>query len=228
MKKLFSLVLVLALALTAFCFANAEEEAFAEPVTIRIPVYDRGVQGVPNVEDNYWTKWINENFGAKYNIIVEFVGITRSDVLTDYSLLAADQNLPTVLMEYDYDKVSKWANEGYMTTFDLDEFAEVAPTFYAKMIANNQLTYTKLDGETYFVLAERPYYNTDYTYQTWVRMDWLRQVGYDYVPVKFDEYCDAMEKIVAAGISEHPAGGHKLSGSGLDQNYAYRAFPPGR
>ena len=225
MKKLVSLLLALVMVLTAASFAAAEEEAFAETVTIRIPVYDRGVQGCPDVENNYWTKWVNENFGAKYNVNVEFVGITRSDVLTDYSLLAADQNLPTVLMEYDYDKVSLWANEGYLQTIDLDEFAEVAPLFYSKMVENNQLVYTQLNDKTYFVLAERPYFNTDYTFQTFVRMDWLEAVGYDYVPVKYDEWCDAMDKIMEAGIAEHPAGGHKVAGAGVDQNYKYRAFP---
>ena len=55
-------------------------EAFADNVTLRIPVYDRGVEGVPDVSNNYWTKWVQENFGDKYNITVEYVPITRSDV----------------------------------------------------------------------------------------------------------------------------------------------------
>lgn len=77
-------------------------EPFAENVTLRVPVYDRGVEGVPDVTNNYWTQWIQENFGDKYNITVEYVPITRTDVMTSYALLAADQNLPTILMEYDY------------------------------------------------------------------------------------------------------------------------------
>ena len=81
-------------------------EPFAENVTLRVPVYDRGVEGVPDVTNNYWTQWIQENFGDKYNITVEYVPITRTDVMTSYALLAADQNLPTILMEYDYPKLS--------------------------------------------------------------------------------------------------------------------------
>lgn len=45
-------------------------EPFAENVTLRVPVYDRGVEGVPDVTNNYWTQWIQENFGDKYNITV--------------------------------------------------------------------------------------------------------------------------------------------------------------
>ena len=38
-------------------------EPFAENVTLQVPVYDRGVEGVPDVTSNYWTQWIQENFG---------------------------------------------------------------------------------------------------------------------------------------------------------------------
>lgn len=200
-------------------------EAFDSTVTLRIPVYDRGVEGVPAVEDNYWTKWIQENFGDKYNIDVEFVGITRSDVLTDYALLAADQNLPTILMEYDYPKLAQWAADGYLTEYDLDEFAQVAPTYAQRMEDLKQITYTEMDGKTYFALAERPYFNTNYAFITWVRMDWLEQVGYDHIPATRAEYLDAMQKIMDAGICEHPGGGTMITGVGSDQNYAYRDYP---
>ncbi len=194
-------------------------------MTITIPVYDRGQAGVPNVEDNYWTRWIQENFGDKYNITVKYVAIPRTDVMNKYSMLAAAEDLPTILMEYDYPKVTQWAADGYLTTFDMEDFAAVAPTYYQRMVDNNQLTYTKINGETYFVAAYRPYYDTAYTFQNFVRMDWLRQVGYDYVPVMREEYLDAMTKIKEAGIAEHPAGGEKISGVGSDQNYAYRTWP---
>ena len=91
---------------------SVEWEPFAENVTLQIPVYDRGEAGVPNVTDNYWTKWVQDNFGTPYNITVEYVPITRTDVMTSYALLASSETLPTMLMEYDYPKVAQWANEG--------------------------------------------------------------------------------------------------------------------
>lgn len=200
-------------------------KAFDENVTIKIPVYDRGVEGVPTVNDNYWTKWVQENFGDKYNITVEYVPITRTDVMTDYALLAASSELPTILMEYDYPKVAQWADEGYLTTFNMNDFAKVAPTYYNKMDENKQLPYTIMNGETYFALAERPYYNNGYTFQTFVRMDWLKQVGYDHVPQTRAEYIDAMTKMQEAGIAKNPAGGAMITGVGSDQNYGYRTFP---
>ncbi len=199
--------------------------AFGENVTLKVPVYDRGVEGVPTVNDNYWTKWIQENFGDKYNVTVEFVPITRTDVMTDYALLASSGDLPTILMEYDYPKVSQWADEGYLTTYNMDDFAKIAPTYYNRMVTLEQIPYTQQNGETYFALAERPYYDTNYTFQTFVRMDWLKQVGYDHVPLTRAEYVDAMKKIQDAGLAKNPKGGAMITGVGSDQNYGYRTYP---
>lgn len=201
-------------------------QPFAENVTLTIPVYDRGAEGVPTVSDNYWTRWIQENFGDKYNITVKFEPIPRSDVMNQYTLLASSEDLPTILMEYDYDKCAKWALDGYLAELDVEQFKQIAPTYYARMEELEQLTYIPLNGTDYFVLAERPYYNTGYTYVNWVRMDWLKQVGYDHIPATRAEYLDAMQKIMDQGIAAHPGGGSMiLSGQGADQNYGNRTFP---
>lgn len=200
-------------------------EPFAENVTLKIPVYDRGAEGVPNVSDNYWTKWVQENFGDKYNITVEYVPITRTDVLTSYSLLAAAEDLPTILMEYDYPKQAQWAADGYLTTYDLDEFAKVAPTYYQRMVDLDQLGFTQMNGDTYFALAERPYYDTGYTFVTFYRQDWLDQIGYDSYPETWEEQKVMYQKLIDEGICEHPLGGHMVTGAGVDQNYAFRSFP---
>ena len=199
--------------------------AFAENVTLKIPVYDRGAEGVPDVKDNYWTKWVQENFGDQYNITVQYIPITRTQVMQDYAQLSSSQNLPTILMEYDYDKLATWAEEGYLQTIDLDAFQEVAPTYYGKMVENNQLVYTELNDEKYFVLAERPYYNTTPNFITFYRLDWLEQVGYDHIPLDRGEYLDAMQKIMDAGIAEHPGGGAMFASQGGEQVYSTREFP---
>ena len=84
MKKLLSLVLALVLALS-LATALAETpawEPFAETVTITVPVYDRSKVGYPAVDDNYWTQYIQKEFGDKYNIDVNYVAIPRGDVMT--------------------------------------------------------------------------------------------------------------------------------------------------
>ena len=233
MKKFVSLLLTLALVLSLgiVSAASAEEaagmaswEPFAERVKITVPVYDRSKEGYPAVDDNYWTRWVQENFGDKYNIDVQYVAIPRGDVMTKYSLLIAADDTPTILMEYDYPKVAQWANDGAMTTIDLEAFAKVAPTFYQAMVDNNQLGYTDINGETYFVLTERPYYNTTFAYANFVRMDWLRKVGYDHVPQNYEEQKDALNKMIEAGLCEYPLG-LGIPTAAYIQNFGFRDFP---
>ena len=233
MKKFVCLLLTLALVLSLGIVgaAWAEEatgiaswEPFAERVKITVPVYDRSKEGFPAVDDNYWTRWVQENFGDKYNIDVQYVAIPRGDVMTKYSLLIAADDTPTILMEYDYPKVAQWANDGAMTTIDLEAFAKVAPTLYQAMVDNNQLSYTDINGETYFVLTERPYYNTTFAYANFVRMDWLRKVGYDHVPQNYEEQKDALNKMIEAGLCEYPLG-LGIPTAAYIQNFGFRDFP---
>ena len=94
-------------------------EPFADRVKITVPVYDRSKEGYPAVDDNYWTKWVQTEFGDKYNIEVQYVPIPRGDVMTRYSMLIAGDQTPTILMEYDYPKVTEWANDGAMQVLSL-------------------------------------------------------------------------------------------------------------
>ncbi len=200
-------------------------EPFADRVHITVPVYDRSKEGYPAVDDNYWTQWVQTEFGDKYNIDVEYVAIPRGDVMTKYNLLIAADDTPTILMEYDYPKVAEWASSGAMQTIDLDAFAQVAPNYYNKMVENNQLAYTDINGETYFVLSERPYYNTTYTFVTFVRMDWLREVGYDHVPQNYEEHVDAINKIIAAGLTDQAPMPLSLPTTAYCQNFNFRDYP---
>lgn len=58
---------------------------FPENVTIQIPVYDRGFENW-NPTDNYYTRWIQSEFGDKYNVTVKYVAIARSNEVQDGSL----------------------------------------------------------------------------------------------------------------------------------------------
>jgi len=198
---------------------------FDKTVEITVPVYDRSKEGYPPVDDNYWTKWIQTNFGDKYNVKVTYVAIPRNDVMTKYSLLIAADDTPTIMMEYDYPKVAQWANDGAMQVINLDEFAKVAPDYYGAMVQNNQLGYTDINGKTYFVLTERPYYNTTFTYATFVRMDWLKQVGYTKVPQSYAEFTDAIDKIMKAGLSDIAPVGKWLPTAAYVVNFGYRDIP---
>lgn len=232
MKKLVAASLTLGMVAGCFNVSYAEEatgmdawEPFAETVELEIPVYNRDNSEWATPHDNYWTKYVQENFGDKYNINVTYVPIPRGAVLENYALLAADQDLPTILMEYDLPKQAQWMEDGYLQEIDLDEFAKVAPNYYQRMVDLGQIPYTQLNGETYFCLAERPYYDTNYTFITFYRKDWAKQVGYEEYPDTWAERRDMYQKMIDAGLSEHPLGGQMLNGVGADQNYGFRTYP---
>ncbi|NLB39404.1 MAG: extracellular solute-binding protein [Clostridiales bacterium] len=233
LKKLLCLALTAALSLSLLPMAATAEaapgaspegmEPFENRVKITVPVYDRSKEGYPAVDDNYWTRWVQKEFGDKYNVDVEYIAIPRGDVMTKYSLLIAGGDTPTILMEYDYPKVAQWANDGAMAEIDLEEFAKVAPTYYQAMVNNNQLGYTDINGKTYFVLTERPYYNTTFTYATFLRKDWLDQLGKS-VPETYAEYVDVVKAIQDAGLSANPIG-LSLPKTAYVTNFAFRDFP---
>lgn len=201
-------------------------EPFAEEVTLQIPVYDRGDSGngCSDVENNYWTKWVQENFGDKYNINVEYVAITRSAVMNDYAMLAAGQDLPTICMEYDYDKLATWQADGYLQPIDLEQFKTIAPTYWQNMVDNGLDSKTKLADEDYLLVGTRPYGQTNYTFVTWYRRDWLEEAGYTEYPQTNSELLELYAKLVENG-HEYPLSGSKVAGAGADQNYGYRDFP---
>lgn len=197
---------------------------FEDRVKITVPVYDRSLEGYPAVDDNYWTKWIQEEFGDKWNIDVEYVAIPRNDVMTRYNLLILGEETPTIMMEYDYPKVAEWANDGAMGTIELDEFAKIAPTYYQKMVDNDQLNYTDLNGETYFVLSERPFYDAGYTYYDFYRLDWVKELGLN-PPTNYTEYSEIIDKVIEAGLTDIEPIGLGLPSSAYVPNFAYRDHP---
>ena len=67
-------------------------KAYDEQIELKIPVYDRGMQGQADVDNNYWTNYVQKNFGDKYNIKMTFVPVTRKEDITVFNeLLAAGE-----------------------------------------------------------------------------------------------------------------------------------------
>ncbi|MDR1643404.1 MAG: extracellular solute-binding protein [Clostridiales bacterium] len=204
---------------------KTEAPAPAAPrVKIRVPVYDRSKEGYPAVDDNYWTKYIQTEFGDPNNIDVEYVPIPRNDVMATYSVLISGKQSPTIMMEYDYPKVAQWANDGAMQVIDLNAFKAAAPTYYQAMVDNSQLGYTDINGKTYFVLSERPYYNTTFTYASFIRLDWIEQLGLS-MPKNYAEYTNLVDKIIEAKLTDIAPLGLGLPSSAYAQNYYFRNQP---
>lgn len=155
---------------------------FDETVSIQIPVYDRAYEGW-DVRDNYYTKWVQSEFGDKYNIDVEFVAIGRTTEVQDYMQMIAAGSAPDIIMHYDMPQAVNYYNEGALQELDYDELAFYAPDFY-EATKDAIDTYGTLDGSNAFFFAGRNaiYYN----YVTLIRQDWLDQVNME-MPTTLDE-----------------------------------------
>ncbi len=189
---------------------------FDKKVTIQIPVYDRAYEGW-NVTDNYFTQWVQSDFGDKYNIDVEFVGISRSNQVTDYMMMIASGSAPDIIFHYDMPQMLAYYAEESMQPLDGEEIAYYAPDYWAKMSETIE-TYGAVDGETYFAFASRPEaYNNVYL----IRQDWIDAVGKT-MPQTLEEYNDLLLAWKEAGLGN--GGGNLLTGSFI-YDYPFRTWP---
>ena len=173
---------------------------FEDTVHIKIPVFDRALDTVPIVNDNYYTKWINDNFGKNMNVEVEFIPITRTDTMGAYNLLLASDNWPTIFMEYDWDKVCQWSYDGALSTFDINEFKSIAPVWFEKAGGQEMFDMFKLkDGYT-FAPALRPEWKAFGTFAMFYRKDWYEKAGLE-LPKTYDEYFSAIKTFIELGYT---------------------------
>ncbi|MCM1063317.1 MAG: hypothetical protein NC420_02405 [Eubacterium sp.] len=204
--------------------------AFENTVTLNIPVYQRATpNGAADAGENYWTAWIQKEFGEKYNIDVNFKDwvIPRGQENDSYALWASTQSLPTICFEYDYPDLTLYQSEGYLQEYDVDWFKQIAPTYWAAMEENGLDEFTEINGENVLLIGTRPYGQTNYQFVTFYRKDWVEAAGWDSYPTDPDELLQLYAKIDELGLcnGDYLLGGTKIEGNGVDQNYSYRSYP---
>lgn len=191
-------------------------KGFENNVTIQIPVYDRAFEGW-NVADNYWTKWVQSEFGDKYNVTVEYVAIGRSTEVNDYNQMLAAGTAPDIIFHYDMPQAVSYYSQGAMQPLDLEEIKYYAPTYY-EMTSEMTETYGQMDGENYFFFAQRP---VAYNYVTLIRKDWMEKVGVE-MPTNLAEYNEMLSKWKEAGLGK---GGGSLVQNNFTYSYPFREWP---
>lgn len=201
--------------------------AFKDQVTLQIPIYQRATpNGAADAGNNYWTDWVQKEFGDKYNIKVEYITIERGKENEFYSLYAADQKLPVCCFEYDYPDVTFYEDQGFFAEYDIDWFKQVAPTYWKAMESESLDKYTKINGKNVLIIGTRPYGKTNYQYVTFYRQDWLEKAGFTEYPLDHENQLKLYAKFKELGLGgDHILGGTKIEGNGVDQNYAYRTYP---
>jgi putative aldouronate transport system substrate-binding protein len=190
-------------------------KGFDNQVTIKIPVYDRAFEGW-DVTNNYYTQWVQKQFGDKYNVKVQYVAIGRTTEVADYMQMIAAGTAPDIIFNYDMPQAVNYYSEGAMQDLDLNEIAYYAPDYYSKM-KDTISSYGKLDGKNSFFFAER-----NQIYYSWVnliRQDWLDKVNMS-MPTNLAEYEKVLAAWKAAGLGN--GGGQLLQTS---FTYEYNFLP---
>lgn len=189
---------------------------FDSKVTIQIPVYDRAFEGW-NVADNHYTKWIQSEFGDKYNINVEFTAIARTAETNDYMQMLASGKAPDIIFHYDMPQALAYYKEGAMQKLDLEEIAYYAPTYWGN-VGESIDAYGDVDGDPYFFFAERP---EAYNFVTVIRKDWLDAVNKE-IPTSLEELNEVYVAWQEAGLGN---GGGSLVQNNFTYDYPFRQWP---
>ncbi|NOU78970.1 ABC transporter substrate-binding protein [Paenibacillus sp. LMG 31459] len=193
-------------------------QGFKEKVAIDIPVYERAFEGW-NVSDNYYTRWVQAEFGDKYNIDVNFVPISRSSEVTDYEQLLASHKAPDIIFHYDMPQALTYYGEDVMQTLNYAEIENYAPTYWANLGETIQ-QYGKVDDKNTFFFAARPEADN---FVSIIRKDWVEQVGMKVEDLtSLEKYNEMLAKWKEAGLGV-TAG--NLIKDFYSYNYAFREWP---
>lgn len=206
---------------------NVENYVYpGDGIELKIPVYNRGQAGLPDVTENYWTDYVQKNFGDKHNIKVKFISVPRSSEITVFNqlMIGSEKNMPDILYNYDYPNIVNFANNGYFQELDEEMIEKYAPTYYKN--TKDLEEYTYLGGKRYFLAATRP---KAYNYVSLIRKDWIDKTGRDsdvWYPTSTEEYLDLLrdfKKLKLGGENTIPE--NKSMGNANYGNYYYREHP---
>lgn len=191
---------------------------FAQPVNLEIPVYDRAFEGW-NVADNYYTRWIQKEFGEKHNVKLSFVPISRSNEVRDFEQLLSAGKAPDMIFHYDMPQALTYYGEEVLQPINLQEVAQYAPTYWKNMSKTIE-QYGAVDKKNMFVFAKRPNFNN---FVNIIRKDWVEKVGMKVEDLtSLEKYNEMLMKWKQAGLG---VTGGALTRNVFNYSYAFRDWP---
>ena len=203
MKRYLVLLLAMVMTLSMVAFPAAAEED--DRPTITVTILDRSAvptdQGT--YEDNWATRWINENAPVK----VEFVACARNSTYQNYNLWLASGEAPDLIMEFQPEYVEEWANQGMLIELS-DIIDEYAPNYRALTPPETQQWGITMGGE--YAFAQQRFENSVVNHMLYVRTDWLENLGLS-IPTNEEEFLE----VVRAFTEDDP------DGNGEDDTYGW-------
>ncbi|WP_020621187.1 extracellular solute-binding protein [Paenibacillus daejeonensis] len=159
--------------LTSCAPLNQQLSEEIERPEITVGIYDRG--NIPaeegTVENNRWTRWINEHSPVK----VKFVPIPRGDSVQKYNILFGSGNAPDLIIDYDSSFLSQLVSDEQV--IPIGDLIDRYSTEYKKLLEDYPLVRklaTESDGNMY-LLAQITGLKTNHALV--IRNDWLQALN---------------------------------------------------
>ena len=154
--------------------------------TLTVEVFDRGKPGQPDLNNNYWTKYINDTFGKKYNATVKFVTVPRTQEVDKLNVLMASGEAPDIAFTYNQGTVYNYVQQGGLA--DLDSALKQDGSTLSKYLGDDLLKYGKFNGKQYAIPGKR---TVLLGMNTFIRKDWLDKLGLP-LPTTAEEFYNTM------------------------------------
>ncbi|WP_042201109.1 extracellular solute-binding protein [Paenibacillus camerounensis] len=188
---------------------NADSGAPKERGNISSTIYDRGSvpNGMGTIEDNMWTKWINENGPAN----VKYVAIPRWESQSKLNVLLASGSAPDLIFEFGTSIRNQMFDQKQL--MPLDDLIEQHSVEYKALLEKYpQLKQAgiKSDGKLYEFGRMNEVYPL---VSVFIRQDWLDKLGLS-VPATQEEFL-----AVAKAFTEQDP-----DGNGVDDTYGIGGF----
>ena len=164
-----------------------DSESKGEPIELRVETFDRGTPGQTPVDNNFWTDWVQKEFGEPNNIKVTFVPCPRSQEVDTLNVWMATGDAPDICLTYDVPTVYKYYNEGGLA--DLTDALNEHGGRLKEYLGDELLTYGQYDGNNFAIPAKRV---IQARAGTFIRKDWLEKLDLP-VPETTEEYYQTLK-----------------------------------
>lgn len=189
MKKMLAILLIVLLCLPLIPAAVAEANPvfrYDEPITLKISVFDRGATGQTPVDNNYWTQWIQKEFGDPRNIKIEWVVIPRTEEVEKLNTLMAAGEAADICFTYTEAVITNFVQMGGLV--ELTDLINQYGQNLKSYLGDNLLAYGLFEGGQYAIPAKRVVLATQGMF---IREDWLEKLGLP-MPTTKEEFYNAL------------------------------------
>lgn len=184
----FALALVTVAGMMAGCKkteTSSDSGTSGPPTTLTVEVFDRGKAGQAPLDNNYWTKWINEIFGKKFNATVQFIPVPRTQEVDKLNVLMAANTAPDICFTYDQGTVYNYVKQDGLA--QLDSPLSKDGQNLTKYLGKDVLKFGTFNGKIYSLPGKR---TIVMNLGTFIRKDWLDKLGLPLPKTRDDFYND--------------------------------------